>query len=150
MQQRMEMSVYAQTITNLSESESWKLLASVEMGRLITSVEGQPEVFPVNFVAQDQTIFFRTAEGTKLTSVMLDHDVVFEADHHSMTEGWSVIVKGRAHVLDTRAEIEEAEQAKLLSWIPTLKLRYVRVAPREISGRRFRFGPEPDRESAFA
>jgi len=116
------MSVYGQTITNLSESESWKLLASVELGRLITSVQGQPELFPV----------------------------VFEADHHNMTEGWSVIIKGRARVLDTRAEIEEAEQAQLLPWIPTLKLNYVRVTPREISGRRFRFGPEPDRESTFA
>jgi uncharacterized protein len=53
-------------------------------------------------------------------------------------------------VLDTRTEIEEPEQAKLLSWIPTLKLRYVRVARREISGRRLRFGPEPDRESSLA
>ena len=144
------MSAYDQPITDLSESESWKLLAGVELGRLITSVGGQPEVFPVNFVTQDQTILFRTAEGTKLSSVVVNQDVVFEADDHNMTEGWSVIIKGRAQVLDTRAEIEEAEQAQLLPWIPTLKLNYVRVTPREISGRRFRFGPEPDRESTFA
>jgi len=144
------MSAYDQPITDLSESESWKLLAGVELGRLITSVGGQPEVFPVNFVTQDQTILFRTAEGTKLSSVVVNQDVVFEADDHNMTEGWSVIIKGRAQVLDTRAEIEEAEQAQLLPWIPTLKLHYVRVTPREISGRRFRFGPEPDRESTFA
>ena len=144
------MSVYDQPITNLSESESWKLLAGVQLGRLITNVGGQPEVFPVNFATQHETILFRTAEGTKLTSVVVNHDVVFEADHHTMTEGWSVIVKGRAHVLDTRAEIEEAEQAQLLPWVATLKLRFVRVTPREISGRRFRFGPEPDRESCFA
>ena len=144
------MSAYDQPITDLSESESWKLLAGVELGRLITSVGGQPEVFPVNFVTQDQTILLRTAEGTKLSSVVVNQDVVFEADDHNMTEGWSVIIKGRARVLDTRAEIEEAEQAQLLPWIPTLKLNYVRVTPREISGRRFRFGPEPDRESTFA
>lgn len=77
------MSVYGQAITNLSESESWKLLASVELGRPITSVEGQPEGFPVNFATRDQTILFRTAEGTKLTSIVLNHDVVFEADHHN-------------------------------------------------------------------
>lgn len=144
------MSVHGQAITKLSEGESWNLLAGVELGRLITSVEGQPEVFPVNFATQDQTILFRTAEGAKLTGVVLNHDVVFEADHHNMREGCSVIVKGRAHVLDTRAEIEEAEQAKLLPWIQTLKLHYVRVTPREISCRRFKFGPEPDRESSFA
>jgi len=144
------MSADDQPITNLSESECWKLLAGVELGRLITNVAGQPEVFPVNFVTQDQTILFRTAEGTKLSSVVVNHHVVFEADDHDMTQGWSVIVKGRAHVLDTRTEIDEAEQAELLPWIPTLKLHYVRVTASEITGRRFRFGPEPDRESSFA
>ena len=144
------MSVEGQPITNLSETESWKLLAGAELGRLITDVGGQPEVFPVNFVTQRQTILFRTAEGTKLSSIVLNQDVVFEADNHDETEGWSVIVKGRANVLDTRTEIEEAEQAELRPWIPTLKLRFVRVVPREISGRRFKFGPEPDVESSFA
>jgi len=144
------MSLHDHPITNLSETESWELLAGVELGRLITDVGGQPEVFPVNFVTQRQTILFRTAEGTKLSSVVLNQDVVFEADQHDSAEGWSVIVKGRANLLDTRAEIEEAEQADLRPWIPTLKLRFVRVVPREISGRRFKFGPEPDAESSFA
>jgi len=144
------MSLHDQPITNLSETESWKLLAGAELGRLITDVGGQPDVFPVNFVTLHQTILFRTAEGTKLSSVVLNQDVVFEADHHDSAEAWSVIVKGRANVLDTRAEIEEAEHAQLRPWIPTLKLRYVRVVPREISGRRFKFGPEPDAESSFA
>ncbi|HUO38881.1 MAG TPA: pyridoxamine 5'-phosphate oxidase family protein, partial [Mycobacterium sp.] len=65
-------------------------------------------------------------------------------------EGWSVIVKGRAHVLVTHAEIDEAERAHLLPWTATLKLRYVRVIASEISGRRFRFGTEPEPESTFA
>ena len=81
------MSLHDQPITNLSETESWKLLAGVELGRLITNVGGQPEVFPVNFVTQGQTILFRTAEGTKLSSVVLNQDVVFEADQHDSTEG---------------------------------------------------------------
>jgi uncharacterized protein len=144
------MPVHDQPITILSESESWGLLAGVQLGRLITSVGGQPEVFPVNFATQHESILFRTAEGTKLSSLVVNQDVIFEADHHSTTEGWSVIVKGRAQVLDTRAEVEEAEQAQLLTWIPTLKLHYVRVTPCEISGRRFRFGPEPDPGSCFA
>jgi uncharacterized protein len=31
-----------------------------------------------------------------------------------------------------------------------LKLHWVRVVPISVTGRRFRFGPEPDRESTFA
>ena len=70
--------------------------------------------------------------------------MAFEADHYdaALTDGWSVIVKGRAHVLSTSAEIGEAEGAHLRPWTATQKLRYVRVNASEITGRRFKFGPE--------
>lgn len=140
------MSAAGEPITVLSEDESWRLLASVALGRLVTSVAGQPEIFPVNFAVQSRTVLFRTAAGTKLASVAANSRVAFEADDHSFAEGWSVIVKGDAHVLSTRAEIEEAELADLLPWVATVKLRYIRVIASEITGRHFRFGPEPDRE----
>ena len=44
------------------------------------------------------------------------------------------------------AEIQEAERTQLLPWTATVKRSYVRVFPSEISGRRFRFGSEPDRD----
>lgn len=137
-------------ITILSASESWNLLASVALGRLVTVVDGQPEIFPVNFVVQRKTVLFRTAEGTKLVSTAINNRVVFEADQHDVAEGWSVIVKGVARMLHTDEEIEEAERAQLLSWTATRKLHYVRVLPTAITGRRFRFGPEPDAESLLA
>jgi hypothetical protein len=37
----------------------------------------------------------------------------------------------------------------LLPWTVTLKPHYLVIAL-EITGRRFRFGPEPDREATFA
>ena len=89
-------------------------------------------------------------EGTKLMSVVINKHVVFEADGHSLDEGWSVIVQGTAEVLSTSAEIDEADRAGLRPWVATLKLCYVRIQAATISGRRFRFGPEPDRESTFA
>lgn len=138
-----------QPVTILSEPESWNLLAGVALGRLVTSIGGQPEIFPINFVTQRHTILFRTAEGTKLSSIAMDDRVVFEADGHTAVEGWSVIVRGRAEILDTQAEIEELESAELLPWVATLKLRYVRVVPLETTGRRFRFGPEPERETGL-
>ena len=136
-------------ITILSASESWNLLASVALGRLVTVVDGQPEIFPVNFVVQRKTVLFRTAEGTKLVSAAINNRVVFEADQHDVAEGWSVIVKGVARMLHTDEEIEEAERAQLLPWTATRKLHYVRVLPTAITGRRFRFGPEPDAESVL-
>jgi len=144
------MSVHGESMTVLSEDESWHLLASMALGRLVTCLEGQPAIFPVNFVVQRRTVLFRTAEGAKLFSAVMNNRVAFEADDHNVSEGWSVIVTGRARVLYTTAEEEEAERAHLLPWTATLKRRYVRVLPSEITGRRFRFGSEPDRHSTFA
>ena len=140
------MTAAGEPITILSESESWNLLASVALGRLVTSVDGQPEIFPVNFVVQRRTVLFRSAEGTKLVSAAMNNRVVFEADDHNVAEGWSVIVKGAARMLRTDEEIEEAERAQLLPWTATSKPHYVRVIPSVITGRRFRFGSEPDRD----
>jgi uncharacterized protein len=144
------MSVHGESMTVLSEDESWHLLASMALGRLVTCLEGQPAIFPVNFVVQRRTVLFRTAEGAKLFSAVMNNRVAFEADDHNVSEGWSVIVTGRARVLYTTAEEEEAERAQLLPWTATVKRRYVRVLPSEISGRRFRFGSGPDHDGPFA
>ncbi|OBI40261.1 pyridoxamine 5'-phosphate oxidase [Mycobacterium kyorinense] len=130
-------------VTLLSVSESWDRLASVALGRLVTSVDGQPEIFPVNFVVQRRTVLFRTAEGTKLVSAAINNRVLFEADDHNVVEGWSVVVKGTARMLRTDEEIEEAQRAQLLPWTATLKQHYVRILPTSLTGRLFRFGPEP-------
>lgn len=137
-------------MTVLSDDECWQLLSGESLGRLATGAGGQPEIFPVNFVVQNQTVLFRSAEGTKLITTVINNVVAFEADGHNDVGAWSVIVKGKAHVLEIAADVQEAEEAHLLPWIPTLKLRFVRIIPSEITGRRFTFGPEPDRESTFA
>ena len=131
-------------ITELTEKDSWDLLSSVSLGRLVTTVAGWTEIFPVNFVVQDRTLLFRTAEGTKLLTSVLNEHVVFEADDHNVAEGWSVVLRGTAHLLSTSEEIEKAERAGLYPWVATQKLRFVRVTPESLTGRRFVFGPEPD------
>jgi len=141
------MAIEQDPITVLGDSEAWNLLSTVALGRLVTSFGGQLEIFPVNFVTQNETVLFRTAEGTKLFTTVMNEKVLFEADDHTVAGGWSVIVRGTARVLSGADEILEAEQAVLMPWVPTEKLRFVRVTPNEISARRFRFGPEPQHGS---
>ena len=114
-------------ISVLDDSEAWNLLSSVALGRLVTSFGGQLEIFPVNFVTENGTVLFRIAVG---------HD-------HTADEGWSVILRGTARMLSGADEIHQAEQSGLIPWVPTEKLRFVRVTPSEISARHFRFGPQP-------
>ena len=133
-------------VSILSETECWNLVSSRTLGRLVTSVDGQPEIFPVNFVVQHRTVLFRTAEGTKLISTAINNNVLFEVDDHNVLDGWSVIIKGVARTLRTNEEIDEAERAQLLPWTATVKQHFVRIRPMSITGRRFAFGSEPDRE----
>ena len=137
------MAVEHDAVTVLDEGEAWRLLADVRLGRLVTYFGGQLEIFPVNFVVDDRTVLFRTAEGTKLFTTVMSDQVLFEADEHTDEGGWSVIVRGVAHILNTADEIHAADRAGLIPWVATEKLRYVRITPTQLSARRFRFGPEP-------
>ena len=120
------------------------LFRSVSLGRLVTSFGGQLEIFPVNFVVHNGAVLFRTAEGTKLFTTVMNDKVLFEADDHTAAEGWSVIVRGTAAMLSSAEDIHRADQAGLTPWVPTEKLRYVQITPTEISARRFQFGAAPD------
>ena len=139
------MSVSDDGVTILPVHECWDLLAGVTLGRLVTSADGQPEIFPVNYVVQRRTVLFRTAEGTKLVSTAINNRVLFEVDDHNGAEGWSVIVKGTARSLRTNEEIADAERAQVLPWTTSEKTHYVRIIPEVVTGRRFRFGSPPEK-----
>lgn len=89
-----ELSTRGEAVTILSETECWRLLGSVTLGRIVTTVDNEANIFPVNFAVQDRTVLFRTAEGTKLISAAINRRVLFEVDDHNAAEGWSVIVQG--------------------------------------------------------
>ncbi|MGH3723282.1 MAG: pyridoxamine 5'-phosphate oxidase family protein [Mycobacterium sp.] len=138
------MTTDSETMTLLDKYDSWTLLSSASLGRLVVVIDGRPEIFPINFVTQRGTVLFRTAEGTKLFGSVVSDHVLFEADDHNDIGGWSVVVRGAAQILNTSVDIDEADRAGLYPWIPTLKLHYVRIIPAQITGRRFVFGREPD------
>ncbi|WP_158167414.1 pyridoxamine 5'-phosphate oxidase family protein [Mycolicibacterium smegmatis] len=126
-------------VSVLSENECWRLLASVPIGRFVTTIGTRLEIYPVNFAVQERTVLFRTNEGTKLITAIMSDRVLFEADAHTTADGWSVIVRGTAELLQTAEDIAEAEHTGLLPWTSPAKRRYVRITPKEISGRFFTF-----------
>ncbi|WP_100811891.1 MULTISPECIES: pyridoxamine 5'-phosphate oxidase family protein [unclassified Microbacterium] len=134
-----------EVVNRLGEQACWDRLRTQQLGRLVTHVGEVLDVFPVNYVVDDETIVFRTAEGSKLFELTVNDEVLFEVDDHSGTDAWSVVVRGRAHRLATSAEVQAADGLPLRPWIPTLKYNYVRVEPTSMTGRAFVIGPEPDR-----
>ena len=132
-------------VVNLSDEQCWERLRTQELGRLVTRVHDVLDIFPVNYVVDGDSVLFRTAQGSKLFELTINEEVLFEVDDHTETDAWSVIVRGRAHPLDTSAEVERADGLGLKPWIPTLKYTYVRVEAASVTGRAFERAPEPDR-----
>lgn len=122
----------------LSESECWRLLRSVDLGRIALATDDGIEIFPINFVVDRGTIVFRTAAGTKLTRVSQTSEIAFEADDSDPPAGvaWSVVVKGDAETIHGRTAVFDAFEINLRPWHNSNKPFFVRLEPRSISGRR--------------
>jgi hypothetical protein len=115
------------------------LLAIRDVGRVAVVVDGQPIIFPVNYVLDGDLVVFRTDPGTKL-----DHGsfgrVAFEIDYidESRKEGWSVMVAGMGReitgALDAASEREQLLPLK--PWASGPKEHWIRIISPVITGRR--------------
>lgn len=141
------MADFENPIEILKEDEALELMGDQQLGRLVVRIKDDFDIYPLNYVVNEGKIYFRTAEGSKLFSLTLNDDVLFEVDNvdSEAEEAWSVIVKGSARALQSNDEIAKADELPLKPWLPTLKYNYVVVTPSDISGRKFHLGDEPER-----
>jgi nitroimidazol reductase NimA-like FMN-containing flavoprotein (pyridoxamine 5'-phosphate oxidase superfamily) len=133
-------------VLELDEEQSWKLLDATKHGRLVVSVAGEPDIFPVNYLTSDRKIYLRTAPGNKLAQLTINSRVLFETDGILSDEAWSVVLRGTARVLTNSAELAAVEDLGLKTWVPTLKDFYVEIIPTSVSGRHFQLGEQPERD----
>ena len=138
--------VDGQPVLELDDEQSWRLLGGTKHGRLVVSVAGEPDIFPVNYVTANRKIYLRTAPGNKLAQLTINSTVLFETDGILSEEAWSVVLRGKARVLSNSAELAAVEELGLKTWVPTLKDFYVEIEPTSVSGRHFEFGEQPERE----
>jgi nitroimidazol reductase NimA-like FMN-containing flavoprotein (pyridoxamine 5'-phosphate oxidase superfamily) len=122
----------------LSTNECWALLRDSVVGRLAVTVNGDPDIFPVNPVVDHGTIVFRTTAGTKLAATK-GRNVAFEVDGYDTdtARAWSVVLKGRVHEILEVEETLRALRLPLYPWQPGRKPRFVRIEPVSVTGRRF-------------
>ncbi len=124
-------------VLELSEEDCWERLGSRNVGHLGISIDGQPEIYPVNYLVDGGTLLFRTAAGEKLRELMTDRRVAFEVDAEIDAGTWSVVITGHASALATEPELGEQQQESLPPWVPTQRAVWVRVTPQVIRGRLF-------------
>lgn len=107
------------------------------VGRLAFVSDGRPQILPVNYIADGESITFSTGPGTKLSALAGGGPVAFEVDdsrplYHS---GWSVVVTGTAREVTDQHEVTALAHGPLRSWAVESGARWVRIAIETISGR---------------
>jgi nitroimidazol reductase NimA-like FMN-containing flavoprotein (pyridoxamine 5'-phosphate oxidase superfamily) len=135
----MTTSLTDRRVHTLSEDACWELLRGGSLGRLAVVAADGVDMFPVNYLVDRGTILFRSAPGTKLIDVVRDPVVAFEIDGVDERHRWSVVVRGVARRLDADDEIEASGVLGLETLAPSAKFNYVRITPRVVTGRRFRW-----------
>ena len=123
---------------HLGPRACWEMLAATPVGRVGVMVDSAPEIYPVNFVVDGEAIVFRTDDGSKLRGFDRSPSVCFEADGIDVDEqtGWSVLVKGRAVEINDTEGLRHVRSLPLRFWGLGAKSHWIRIEPREITGRR--------------
>jgi len=125
----------------LSELQCVELLASADLGRIGLAIDGQPEIFPINYASDGKVVVFRTARGTRPDQATVGR-IAFEVDSWDARTGvgWSVLLKGVAQEVtkgkDPFASTLRERPVRPLA--PGERELWIAVYPAEISGRRFR------------
>jgi nitroimidazol reductase NimA-like FMN-containing flavoprotein (pyridoxamine 5'-phosphate oxidase superfamily) len=128
----------------LDEPECLSLIAAGGIGRLVFAGRWDLTVLPVNYRVHDGTILFRTAQNSATDQDLrtgiadAEYRVAFEVDDFDSEarEGWSVLIQGPAHHLDTDEERRQALEAGVEPWPGGLREHFIQIRPSRITGRR--------------
>ena len=125
-------------VAELPARGCWELLQAATIGRLAIVVATRPEIFPVNFVVDHDTVVFRSAPGTKLSGLRGDTSAAFEVDGESTEDStaWSVVIHGHLEPLISFEPIT-TDDLPLYPLQAGAKPQFVRIVPLSITGRRF-------------
>ncbi len=132
----------------LDEAECLSLIAGGGVGRIgYTSRFGQ-SVVPVNYHLHKRTIVFRTGLHSSMVEDLrtgiadAEFNVAFEIDEiqPDTQEGWSVLVQGPAHFVDSEEELAPIAELGVQPWAGGSKEQYMRIIPIHITGRRIQQG----------
>jgi nitroimidazol reductase NimA-like FMN-containing flavoprotein (pyridoxamine 5'-phosphate oxidase superfamily) len=130
----------------LDEQECLRLIAAGGVGRIGYTGRFGPTVVPVNYALYEGTIVFRTGQHSPMGEDLrtgIEHaesKVAFEIDEISPAtrEGWSILVQGAAHPVDSEPERASVIRSGVEAWAGGEKELFVRVIPTRITGRRIR------------
>ena len=126
------------TLEVLTRQECYRLLheSAGEIGRVAMTFGALPAILPVNYAMLDDTIVFRTGQGTKLHAAIRNAVVAFEVDASDASSGWSVLIVGHAAEVTEPPEVASALAVIPDGWVPGEHEHVVRITFSRVSGRR--------------
>jgi nitroimidazol reductase NimA-like FMN-containing flavoprotein (pyridoxamine 5'-phosphate oxidase superfamily) len=122
----------------LDRRECLRLLAKVPVGRVVYTRQALPAVLPVNFfLDEDASVLLHTSAASDLVRAIDGVVVAFEADEFTAEtrSGWSVVVTGRAGVVNSSAEHARLSRTGPPSWMPVRDGVFVRIESELVTGR---------------
>ncbi len=133
-------------LEELDDAECIRLISPGGVGRLGFTGRYGPTVLPVNYTMFQGSVVFRTAHDSATDEDLrtgiqnAEYRVAFEVDHFDSAarEGWSVLIQGAAHHVDSEDERVAVRQAGLEAWAPGERDLFMRVTPSRLTGRRIR------------
>src|SRR5260221_9994314 len=133
-------------LEELDEAECLRLIAPGGIGRIAYSGRYGPTVLPVNYKLHQGAIVFRTAQDSPTDEDLrtgiagAEYKVAFEIDEidPAAREGWSVLIQGPVHHVESEAERASAMEAGLEPWPGGDRELFLSIAPSRITGRRIR------------
>ena len=133
-------------IEELDEDESLRLISAGGIGRIAYQSRFGPAVLPVNYKWYDGAVVFRTARHSALDEDLQtgiaggDYLVAFEIDEYDLAarQGWSVLIQGPAHHVESEEARERAKQAGVEPWAPGDRELFLRIVPHRVTGRRIK------------
>jgi nitroimidazol reductase NimA-like FMN-containing flavoprotein (pyridoxamine 5'-phosphate oxidase superfamily) len=135
-----------QSPEHLDQAECLRLIAPGGVGRLAYNGRFGLTVLPVNYVLHEGTIVFRTAHDSPTDEDLrtriedAEYMVAFEIDEIDLAarEGWSVLVRGSAHHVDSPDERASVLAAGVEPWADGDRELFLRITPTRVTGRRVR------------
>jgi uncharacterized protein len=128
----------------LTARECISLLASVEVGRVLLTVDALPSAVPVGHQVVDGAVVFRCIRETKMHAAVHGRVLGYEADDLGPAPGpgWSVLALGYARIVRDPAEIADLRRRRIRGWAHDGTSDFVRLAIDRITGRRFGLHPD--------
>lgn len=131
---------------DLTTEECERLLRAGVAGRVAVSSPTGPHILPVNYSVVSDAILLRTTPYSVLGTYGRDAMLAFEIDSfdHEHQRGWSVVVRGRAEIVDDADELAEIHHSwPPRPWATGQRNLVVRIPWAEVSGRRLGIGWNP-------